>query len=75
MITNPLAIFSILDTVVACMIWLERFQYFRKFWAAAASILLAIVPSNAGVLPGESSVYGFFRLRRAGQHRSYPFGS
>jgi len=75
MITNPLAIFSILATVVPCMIWLERFQYFRKLGAADASILLAMVLSNTGVLPGESSVYGFFRLRRAGRHHSYSFGS
>ena len=60
MITNPLAIFSILATVVSCMIWLERFQYFRKLGAAAASILLTMVLSNAGLLPGESSVYDFF---------------
>ena len=60
MITNPVAIFSILSMVVFGMIWLERFKNFRKLGAAAASILFAMVLSNAGLLPGESSVYDFF---------------
>ena len=60
MITNPVAIFSILSMVVFGTIWLERFKNFRKLGAAAASILFAMVLSNAGLLPGEPSVYDFF---------------
>ena len=60
MITNPLAILSVLSAVVFGMIWLERFPAFRKLGAAAASILLTMVLSNAGLIPGESSVYDFF---------------
>ena len=60
MITNPVAITSILTTVVFGMIWLERFKGFRKLGAAAASILFAMVLSNAGLIPGESLVYDFF---------------
>jgi uncharacterized membrane protein len=60
MITNSVAIFSILSLIVFGMIWLERFPNFRKLGAAAGSILLAMILSNAGVLPGESPVYVFF---------------
>ena len=60
MITNPVAIVSILSMIVFGMIWLERYKGFRKLGAAAASILLAMVLSNAGLLPGESLVYDFF---------------
>lgn len=60
MITNPVAIFSILSLVVSGMIWLERIPNFRKLGAAAGSILFAMVLSNAGVLPGDSPVYDFF---------------
>ena len=38
MITNPVAIFSILSLVVFGMIWLERIPNFRKLGAAAGSI-------------------------------------
>jgi uncharacterized membrane protein len=60
MITNPVAIFSILSVIVFSVIWLERFRSFRKLGVAAASILLAMVLSNAALIPGESSVYDFF---------------
>ena len=60
MITDPAAVFSVLAVIVAGMIWLERFEDFRKLGAAATSILLAMVLSNAGVIPGDSPVYEFF---------------
>ena len=60
MITNTVAIFSILSIVVFGMIWLERYPSFRKLGAAAASILFVMVLSNIGLIPGESSVYDFF---------------
>lgn len=60
MITNPLAILSLLSILVFGMIWLERFKKFRRLGAAAGSILVAMALSNAGIIPGESSVYDFF---------------
>lgn len=60
MITNPVAIFSVLSLVVFGMIWLERFPDFKKLGAAAGSILFAMILSNAGILPGDSPVYDFF---------------
>lgn len=60
MISNPVAIFSLLSLVVFGMIWLERYSNFRKLGAAAASILFCMVLSNAGLIPGESTVYDFF---------------
>jgi len=60
MITSPVAIVSILTLIVFGMVWLERYKGFRKLGAAAASILLAMVLSNAGLIPGESQVYDFF---------------
>jgi uncharacterized membrane protein len=60
MITNPVAIVSILTLIVFGMVWLERYKGFRKLGAAAASILFAMVLSNAGLIPGESIVYEFF---------------
>jgi uncharacterized membrane protein len=60
MITDPAAVFSVLSVVVGGMIWLERFERFKKLGAAAASILLAMVLSNAGIIPGDSPVYDFF---------------
>lgn len=60
MISNPVAIFSILSVVVFSMVWLERFEGFKRIGAAATSILLAMVLSNAGIIPGESPTYDFF---------------
>jgi uncharacterized membrane protein len=60
MITNPVALVSILTLIVFGMVWLERYKGFRKLGAAAASILFAMVLSNAGLIPGESLVYDFF---------------
>lgn len=60
MITNPAALVGTLTAVVFGMVWLERFPRFRKLGAAAASILLMMTLSNAGLVPGESPVYDFF---------------
>ena len=51
MITNPVAIVSILTLIVFGMVWLERYRGFRKLGAAAASILFAMALSNAGLIP------------------------
>jgi uncharacterized membrane protein len=42
------------------MVWLERFERFRKLGAAAAAILVTMVLSNTGIIPGASPVYDFF---------------
>ncbi len=61
MISNPVGVFGVLSLVVFGMVWLQqRYKGFKKLGAAAASILAAMVLSNAGVLPGESGVYDFF---------------
>ncbi len=60
MISNPVALVAILTAVVFKMVWLERFDRFRKLGAAAGAILLTMVLSNIGVIPGASPVYDFF---------------
>lgn len=48
-------------TVVAA-IWLENnTRVFKKLGAAALSILIGMLFSNLGLIPGSSSVYDFFR--------------
>jgi uncharacterized membrane protein len=59
MISNPLAVLSVLSVIVSTMIWLERYRGFKRVGAAAASILSAMLLSNAGILPGESKTYDF----------------
>lgn len=60
MITSPVALVAVLTAIVFKMVWLERFERFRKFGAAAGAILVAMVLSNAGIIPGASPVYDFF---------------
>ena len=56
------AIVLILVLTVLCAIWLEKnTKTFKKIGAAALSILIGMLLSNLGVIPGESSVYDFFR--------------
>ncbi len=60
MITDPTAIFAILAAVVVVSLWLERrWHLFRSFGAAFVGILLGMVLSNTGILPGTSSAYAF----------------
>jgi uncharacterized membrane protein len=60
MISDPVALVAILTAVVFKMVWLERFERFRKLGAAAAAILFTMVLSNTGIIPGASPVYDFF---------------
>jgi uncharacterized membrane protein len=60
MITDPIAIFFVLAAVVLASIELEkRVTLFKSFGAALTGILLGMLLSNLGLLPGESSTYDF----------------
>lgn len=60
MITDPLAVFAVLATIVAVALVLERrLRLFRSFGAAFVGIFLGMVLSNLGVLPGKSPAYDF----------------
>lgn len=60
MITDPAAVFFVLAAVVAIAIGLEmRTKVFRALGSALVGILLGMLLSNVGVLPGESPAYDF----------------
>ncbi|MFK8040843.1 DUF819 domain-containing protein [Congregibacter sp.] len=60
--SDKTAIVLILVLTVLCAIWLEKnTKIFKKIGAAALSILIGMLLSNVGVIPGESVVYDFFR--------------
>lgn len=60
MITDPTAVFALLATVVALAIVLEeRTKVFRALGSALVGILLGMVLSNTGIIPGESPAYDF----------------
>ncbi|MCI0433059.1 MAG: DUF819 family protein [Gemmatimonadetes bacterium] len=60
MISDPLAIFAVLAIVVYGSIALEgRYRFFRSLGSALVGILIAMLLSNTGVLPGESPTYEF----------------
>lgn len=60
MITDPTAVFFVLAAVVALALVLERrWHVFRSFGAAFVGILLGMILSNTGVLPGSSPAYDF----------------
>ncbi len=62
MVRDPLAVLVILAAVVVVALKLEgRFPFFRSLGAALVGILLGMVLSNAGILPGMSSVYVFLQ--------------
>lgn len=60
MITDPVAVFLTLAAVVLVSVHLEkRVRLFRALGAAFTGILLGMLLSNSGVLPGESPTYTF----------------
>lgn len=60
MITNPTAVFFLLSAVVALAVLLEiRTRVFRALGSALVGILLGMVLSNTGIIPGESAAYDF----------------
>jgi len=60
LITDPTAVFFVLAAVVSVALGLERrWHLFRSFGAAFVGILLGMILSNTGVLPGRSPAYDF----------------
>jgi len=60
MITNPAAVFFLLASVVALAIVLETHtRLFRALGSALVGILLGMLLSNTGVIPGVSPAYDF----------------
>ncbi|MGW8266689.1 MAG: DUF819 family protein [Longimicrobiales bacterium] len=60
MITDPVAVFLTLAAVVLISVHLEkRVRLFRSLGAAFTGILLGMILSNSGVLPGQSPTYSF----------------
>ena len=60
MITDPIAVFFVLATVVAVATALEaRYHSMKSLGSALVGILLAMVLSNTGIIPGESAAYVF----------------
>lgn len=60
MITDPTAVFCVLASCVALAIMLElHTKVFRALGSALVGILLGMVLSNTGVIPGESPAYDF----------------
>lgn len=60
MITDPPAVFFLLTAVVGIAIWLElRSKAFRALGSALVGILLGMLLSNVGLIPGESAAYDF----------------
>lgn len=60
MISDPVAVFVVLAVIVYAALRLEdRFRVFRALGAALVAILLGMLLSNTGVLPGASATYGF----------------
>ena len=60
MITDPYVVFLVLAAVVFVAVQLEeRFEVFRSLGAALVGILIGMVLSNIGLLPGNSPAYDF----------------
>jgi len=60
MITEPLPIFLVLAAVVLISVQLEmKYKLFRSLGAALTGILLGMLLSNSGIIPGESPTYDF----------------
>lgn len=60
MITDPTHIFLILAAIVFLSVWLERrYSLIRSLSAALTGILLGMLLSNIGLLPGESPTYDY----------------
>ena len=61
MISNPIAVLLVLSASVYLALRLEeRFRPFRAMGAALVALLSGVLWSNAGLLPGDSTVYDFF---------------
>ncbi|HSF14871.1 MAG TPA: DUF819 family protein [Vicinamibacteria bacterium] len=62
LVADPLAVLVVIALVVFVSLKLEaHVSFFRSMGAALVALVLGMVLSNAGVVPGESSVYGFLQ--------------
>jgi uncharacterized membrane protein len=60
MIDSTVAVFSILAAIVLLSIWLtNEYKPLKKIGAALIGILLGMLASNIGILPGKSEAYDF----------------
>ncbi len=60
LIVDPVAVLCVLAAVVFVSVRLEeRFSFFRSLGAALVGILIGMLLSNLGVIPGESPTYAF----------------
>ena len=60
MISDPIAVFFVLAAVVFAAVYLEKhYAAFRSLGAALVGILLGMLLSNIGLIPGESPTYEF----------------
>lgn len=60
MISDPMTVFLVLAAVVLVAVQLEaRVRLFRSLGAALTGILIGMLLSNTGILPGESPAYAF----------------
>lgn len=60
MISDPMAVLVVLAAVVYVAVRLEeQYHLFRSLGSALVSILIALVLSNVGIIPGESPAYVF----------------
>ena len=58
MITDPLALLVVLAAVVTVALWLaQRYRALRALGAALLGILMAMLLSNLGIIPGTSPTY------------------
>ena len=62
--TNPVVVLFALAAVVLAALWLEaHVSIVKKLGSAATAILMALVLSNIGLIPGTSPVYDFLMGR------------
>ena len=60
LITEPTLLFGVLAVIVLLSVWLaDTIHALRKIGSAATAILIALLLSNTGVIPGTSPVYDF----------------
>ena len=60
MINNPIAVFFFLGLIVIISLWLEtNHKVFKKLGSGALVILIGMIFSNTGFLPGDSEAYDF----------------
>jgi uncharacterized membrane protein len=56
---NHLGIMAVMVLLVAGTLWLERYVWVQKISVPALVIIIALLLSNAGLIPRETPAYGF----------------